>query len=259
MSYRYEVHCHTIVSSACGRSLPEEYIPAYKAVGYDGLYITEHFYLGNTCVDRSLPWKDWVHRFCQAYRDAKAAGDKAGLKVFFGWEATYDGDDYLIYGLDEEWLTNHPEVITWDQKTQYEAVHAAGGLVVQAHPYRCRGYMPGVNLHPFQCDAWEVANEGNRPYENTLAKRYAEAHGMLMTAGSDIHKATWVFEHGRMTMVTDEPLNSAADYVKLILSGKGFHIETPEGAFSEEPVDFDLPVRYYDRENRVEREGVEWE
>ena len=37
-------------------------------------------------------------------------GDEIGLQVFFGWEETFDGQDFLIYGLDKEWMLKHPEM-----------------------------------------------------------------------------------------------------------------------------------------------------
>ena len=109
MSYKYETHLHTCVASACGRSKGSEYIAYYKAMGYDGIFVTDHFYHGNTCVDRSLPWPEWVHGYCEAYREAKAEGDRQGQKVFIGWEIRYDAEDFLIYGLDEAWLKAHPD------------------------------------------------------------------------------------------------------------------------------------------------------
>ena len=50
MSYIYETHLHSCVASACGRSEPEEYIPYYKKLGYSGIFVTDHFFNGNTCI-----------------------------------------------------------------------------------------------------------------------------------------------------------------------------------------------------------------
>lgn len=80
--------------------------------GYAGIVVTDHFFYGNTAVDRSLPWKDWVEQFCKGYEHAKEEGDKIGLQVFFGWESGYHGTEFLIYGLNKEWLFEHPETKT---------------------------------------------------------------------------------------------------------------------------------------------------
>jgi len=231
MSFKYETHLHTRIASACGKSKGSEYISYYKSMGYDGIFVTDHFYHGNTCVDRSLSWPEWVRGYCASYREAKEEGDRQGLKVFFGWEISYDAEDFLIYGLSEDWLVSHPEVLSWNQAEQYENIRAAGGLVVQAHPFRERDYMTEIKLHPHHADAWEVANAGNEPYQNRLAYDYAVAHGITMTAGSDIHRVGSTGYGCVFGMVTEEPLESEQDYVKLIKSGKGFSLNVPDGVF----------------------------
>ena len=229
MPYRYETHLHTLDSSACGKSGGEEYIEGYKALGYDGIFVTDHFYLGNTCIPRELPWEEWVDRYCHSYRKTKEAAANTGLKVFFGWETSYGtGEDFLIYGLDPDWLKKHPEIIELTQEQQYELVHSEGGLVVQAHPFRERYYMSEIRLHPHHCDAWEVANSSNQPYMDRLAYEYARTHDMKMTCGSDIHSADWIDADWLFAMETDEPLETEADYVRIILSGKGFRAGFPK-------------------------------
>ena len=42
--------------------------------------------------------------FCRGYELAAEAGEKLGLKVFFGWEYADKGSDFLTYGLDKAWL-----------------------------------------------------------------------------------------------------------------------------------------------------------
>ncbi len=243
MSYKYETHLHTSDSSACGRSKGAEYLEGYKALGYDGIFVTDHFYLGNTCIPRDLPWTEWVERYCQSYYNTKEAAEGTGLKVFFGWETSYGtGEDFLIYGLGPDWLKAHPEIIELTQEEQYEVVHGEGGLVVQAHPFRERGYMREIVLHPNHCDAWEIANTGNEPYMDLAAYEYAAAHDMVMTCGSDIHSVDWLKEDLVFAMETDEPLNSEFDYVRLILSGKGFRTVFPKDRLNCEHVDLELPV-----------------
>ena len=233
MGYRYETHLHTQESSACGKSPAAEYVPYYKELGYDGIMVTDHFYLGNTAIDRSLPWEQWVEEYCRPYREAKAIGEKVGLKVFFGWETSYNAEDFLIYGLGEEWLKAHPDVILWNQAEQYEHIKAAGGVVVQAHPFRERDYMTEIKLHPFHCDAWEIANAGNEGYMDELALRYAKAHGLRMTAGSDIHKVGVTHAGSLFGVETEKPLECIEDYMKLVLSGEGYRLIVDEDRFDE--------------------------
>ena len=226
--YKYEVHLHTSYASECGRSPGVAYLEGYKALGYDGIFVTDHFYLGNTCIPRNLPWPEWTARYCEGFFKTKEAGEKIGLKVFFGWETTYGtGEDFLIYGLSPDWLLAHPEIRDLPQEEQYALIHREGGLVVQAHPFRERGYMSEIVLHPHHCDAWEVANAGNLPYMDRRAFEYAASHGMTMTCGSDIHSTNDLAEGKVFPMCTEKPLRSEQDYVELILSGKGFRLEYP--------------------------------
>lgn len=250
MGYLYETHLHTAWASLCGKVGGNEYLPWFKERGYDGVFITDHFYLGNTCIPRELPWEEWVRRYCDAARRTREASRAYDLKVFFAWESTYAGEDFLIYGLDEDWLLAHPDIIHWDQKEQYEQVHAAGGLVVQAHPFRERYYQKDVKLHPFHSDAWEVANYGNKAYMDALAVKYAREHGLRMTCGDDLH-STIRLEQGKplFAMETEKPLNCEQDYVKLILSGKGWRILVPEERFTEEILNPWFPVYLFDRDH----------
>ncbi len=243
MPYKYETHLHTSGSSACGRSEGHEYIDGFLSLGYDGIFLTEHFYLGNTCIPRELPWKEWAYRFCESYYKTKEAGDRAGLKVFFGWETSYGtGEDFLIYGLSPEWLALHPEITGLNQEEQYEFVKSEGGLVVQAHPFRERYYMDEIRLHPNHCDAWEVANSSNEPYQDRIAYEYAMEHNMKMTCGSDIHNAKLIDGDWLFPMELDESLESEKDYVRIILSGKGFKACFPAERMECEPKEPELPV-----------------
>ncbi|MCR5109141.1 MAG: PHP domain-containing protein [Lachnospiraceae bacterium] len=245
MSYKYETHLHTSDSSACGISKGIEYLDGYKALGYDGIFITEHFYLGNTCIPRNLPWNEWVDRFCRGYYETKEAGLRTDISVFFGWETSYGtGEDFLIYGLKPEWLKEHPEIIKLTQEEQYELVHSEGGLVVQAHPFRERGYMREIRLHPNHCDAWEIANYGNEPYMDKRAYEYASSHGIKMTCGSDIHTIDNLKEGRVFAMVTKERMKSESDYVRTILSGKGFTTSFPKERLKCKMINPSLPVEW---------------
>ncbi|MBD5492546.1 MAG: histidinol-phosphatase, partial [Lachnospiraceae bacterium] len=102
--YLYETHLHTSEGSACARSTGAEMARACKEYGYTGIIVTDHNWYGNTAVDRSLPWEEWLDVFCEGYEHARAEGDRIGLDVFFGYEAGYQGTEFLIYGVDGAWL-----------------------------------------------------------------------------------------------------------------------------------------------------------
>ncbi|MDR0669035.1 MAG: PHP domain-containing protein [Treponema sp.] len=221
MAYLYETHLHTCQSSACASAAGREYIPYYLDAGYSGIVVTDHFFRGNSTLDPYLPWRAWVREFCRGYEDAREEGARRGLDVFFGWEETFEGDDYLVYGLDKEWLLEHPEVRRWTRREQYQAVQAAGGCVVHAHPFRQHDYIEEVCLAPRLIDAVEVANAGNREQGyDALALRYAEKLGLPLSAGSDIHHIEQA-EAGELygVYLREKPENSAA-FAAMIKAGE---------------------------------------
>ncbi|MCE5344420.1 MAG: PHP domain-containing protein [Eubacteriales bacterium] len=227
MRYRYETHLHTCQASACGVARGRDYIPFYQDLGYQGLFVTDHFFGGNTAVNPSLPWREQVNRFCSGYEEAKEEGDKRCFQVFFGWEQCYAGDEYLVYGLDKAWLYEHPEVKNWSRAEQYREVRRFGGCVVQAHPFRNRAYLRHIILNTACVDGVEVYNVANSLAENAQAFRYAENLGLPMLAGSDIHSLQWPELSG---VALPTPLADERDFAARVRSGAPIELIAPIAA-----------------------------
>lgn len=233
--YRYEMHLHTCQGSACGVSTGAEHARLYKERGYQGIFVTDHFFGGNTAVRRDLPWKERVNWFCSGFEDAWNEGQKIGLDVFFGWEQNYQGDEYLIYGLDKQFLLDHPEIERWTRPEQLAAVHAACGCVIQAHPFRMRGYLNAIRLCDSLADGIEVANAGNTPAQDVYAMRYAMRKGLYTIAGSDNHKShegSVLFGVG-----LDRPLDSSQDWVQHVLARQPHALLCPAERFAAPTAD----------------------
>lgn len=226
--YLYETHFHTAWSSACARSRGPEYLQRYKRLGYHGIIVTDHFWRGNCAVDRHMSWPRFVEAFMRGYEETKAAAEDVGLDVFFGWEETFDGDDYLVYGLDKEWLLRHPEVRGFTRKEQLEHAHSRGGCVVQAHPFRDRDYIANIHLSPDFADAFEVGNAGNWPENDAQAFRWAQKNNRVMTAGSDIHSARQYEDEELMGVVLERPLRDIRDYADAIRGGRVKSLRVPQ-------------------------------
>ena len=233
MSYLYETHLHTCQGSACGTSTGAEHARFYKELGFQGIFVTDHFFGGNTAVPRDLPWRERIDRFCAGYEDALAEGQRIGLDVFFGWEQGYGDDEYLIYGLDKQWLLNHPEVETWSRREQLEGIHKAGGCVVQAHPFRTRAYIQHVRIGLLYCDAAEVANAGNFPFNDAFALQYARKYALPMTAGSDNHNSARIQDPSNQIFGVRLPrrIACAGEFARMIRSGESFSLHIPDGRF----------------------------
>lgn len=184
MLYKYETHVHTSEASKCGRMDGASFARLYKSLGYTGIIVTDHFYKGNTAVPRELPWDEWVTQFVKGYENAKAEGDRIGLDVFFAWEYSgYHGADFLIYGLDAEWLYANPEQINWTTVEYMARVRESGGTVIHAHPFR----RPEKYLIPEVTDGVEIVNTHACDEDNFRAEMYAKSYGFPGIAGSDNH------------------------------------------------------------------------
>ena len=229
MLYKYETHLHTTQASACAVSEAKDYISAYKKAGYKGLFVTDHFFGGNTSVPKTGSWQERIERYCSGFEQALAEAqaqnkaDGGDFQVFFGIEQTFDGDDYLLFGLDKNWLLSHPEVETMRHEELFEAVNSVGALMIQAHPFRLRPYITAIHLHPRDVHGVEIYNGGNKESENELAALYAEQYGFPVTSGSDIHNIDFL-ENGNMRaggMAFETPLESVADFIERVKNKEG--------------------------------------
>lgn len=187
--FYYELHSHTNVASLCSIVEPEEYIQFYIDRGFSGMVVTDHFYYGNTAINRRLPWESFVEEYCEGYYRAKKEGDKRGFAVFFGFEQKFiDGnDEYIVLGITPEWLKLHPEVKDMDRISFFDVIHKAGGFVIQAHPFRVRYYISDIKLSLDYVDAIEILNLGDTDVHSRRSYEYAKNLGLPMTAGTDIH------------------------------------------------------------------------
>ena len=222
--YLYETHLHTNQGSACANNSGEEMARAARQYGYAGIIVTEHNWGGNTCVSDTLPWDEWVDSITRGYESARKYGDRNDLDVFFGYEAGYNGTEFLIYGVTPEWMRTHPEIKTATIKEKYELIHSAGAMVVHAHPYREEWYIPEIRLYPEYVDAVEGINathschkslNHNNPEFDKRAIEYAKKYNLPITAGSDIH-TTNMFGGG---VLVKKRFRSIDEYIKIILEG----------------------------------------
>lgn len=219
--YKYETHMHTSETSACATVTGVQQARIYKKLGYTGIIVTDHFYNGNTTVPRRLPWKKWVEKFMLGYENTKKEGEKIGLSVFFGWEESFMGTDFLVYGLDKEWLMEHPEVTEWDIEEYHKNVKAAGGFFVHAHPFREEFYIPEIRLFPHAEDGIEIINSSHRDLNfDKKARKYAKQHNKPVTAGSDAHHKDC--NHGGM--IFDHKLKDIHDFITSVKRGTGIEL-----------------------------------
>ncbi len=212
--YRYETHMHTLPVSRCARYNVRENLEFYKSLGYDGIFITNHFLDGNINIDKTLPYEEKVEFYFSDYYEALALSKEIGIKVFLGVEISYRGTDFLIYGLDKEWFLAHPEIMDMKKSEELPFLASHGALVVQAHPYRQDRHIDHIRLFPHCIEGVETVNACRTELENRMADIFADAYGFVKTAGSDNHIAS------RLThlagMESDTPLVDEADFIRRV-------------------------------------------
>ena len=227
--YRYETHCHTFPVSACGKTTVEDTVLFYKELGYDGIFITNHFLDGNICHEiRNRPYEEQISFYFSDFEEGLRLGRQVGLKVFPGVELSYKGTDFLIYGPDKEWYLAHPEIMNMEKSEELPFLMQEGALVIQAHPYREEFYIDHIRLFPRCVHGAEIINSSQAEYMNEMAAVYAKRYGLFETCGSDNHWGSKVFEILRSKglkpeiagMSSDIPLETTVDYKNQLLSGK---------------------------------------
>jgi len=220
MKFKTELHCHSAPVSACAKAFPEEIVQAYLEHGYNTIVLTNHFsrftFKNKRMGDLSaLPWQEKVDYYMKGYRELKeAAGDK--INIIFGCElrSNLDENDYLIYGLDEDFLRRNEDLYDVPTPEVSARVRESGFLFLQAHPFR--DFMQMVN--PQYLDGIEVFN-GNPSQDsrNDIARIWAERFGLIGTSGSDFHKIVeGAFAGG---ILTDEPITSNEQLLEILRSG----------------------------------------
>ncbi len=219
MLYKFETHLHTSACSACGIATAQEMLDDAKQSGYAGVVITNHFYHGNTAIDRKLPWPEFVAAYEKDYLEAKKYGKKIGLTVLFGIEEGYaPGKEMLIYGLTPKILKSCPEFVKMTATEKVDFVRKNKGITICAHPFRNRPWIPEPYKEPDPTlfDGIECYNRGNSEYDNSLAFAFAEKYGLFKTSGGDVHQTGQLGPSG---VAFKKPVKTIEGLIKLLKSG----------------------------------------
>jgi predicted metal-dependent phosphoesterase TrpH len=188
-----DLHFHTSQFSPCSHIDMEEGIKKAKAMGLDGICITDH--------DNNES-KKYVNKLREKY----------GLIVIAGVEIlTYEGD-ILCFGMDKV-----PEKKLHAQEL-IDLVNQLGGATISAHPFRNNGRGLGDTIKDIRgLSAIEIFN-GNTSLENNFrANKIANILNIPCVGASDAHRlqnigkyATKFFDN-----ITDEN-----DLIRAINHGK---------------------------------------
>ena len=70
--YKYETHLHTSPVSECALASVEEQLTFYKELGYDGVFITNHFLDGNINIDKGKSYEEKLDFYCALWNCDRA-------------------------------------------------------------------------------------------------------------------------------------------------------------------------------------------
>ena len=217
--YRYETHLHSSPASKCGSYSVRENLEFYKSIGYDGVFLTNHFINANIGCDRTLPYEDQVRFFFEDIEEGERIAPEIGIKFFWGVETSYRGTDFIIYGLSKEWYLDHPEIVKVSAKDMLKIFNENGALIVHAHPFRHASYIDHIRLYPYEVHAVEIDNCGNKSFQNDMALLYANCYDIHHSAGSDNHIAGDIDRLCGMEF--EEPLSSIDDFIERMKAREG--------------------------------------
>lgn len=216
--FKTEMHCHTKESSKrCGKINATSIVDFYINAGYNTLVITDHFGLKHF-NDKSKDIN--IANFLQGYQTAKSyAKDK--LNVILGMEINLieNHNDYLIYGLNEEFIYKNYEMFTLPINELTELLHQNNFLIYQAHPFRNRMTI----VTPGMLDGIEVFNAHPRhDSRNNIAKMWSEMYNLGTISGSDTHQPPDIARSG---ITTEKEIKNIDDLLS-ILRNKNFELIT---------------------------------
>ena len=230
--FKYETHLHTSPVSRCAKASVREQLEFYKANGYDGVFITNHFIDGNIDISPTASYEEKINFYFSDYEEGLRIGKEIGIKVFFGAELSYGGTDFLVYGLGKEWFLAHPEITEMKKSEELSFMAEAGALIIQAHPFREAGYIDHIRLFPRHVHGVEVINACRSDFENSMARLYADNYGLIHFAGSDNHGSRGTSTLAGMS--SRKPISSEKEFIKNTKKGKMQTFVSPSNVNLEE-------------------------
>lgn len=216
--YYYETHLHTSPVSKCARASVRQTLEAYVNLGYDGVFITNHFLGGNVLIDPNWSYEECIRFYFSDYEEGVRIGKELGIDVFCGVELSYRGTDFLVYGLDKEWFLTHPDIREMKFSSYLSMLAEAGALIIHAHPFREASYIDHIRLFPRHIHGVETFNACRTPFENGMAEMYAQYYGLPAFSGSDNHHAGAQKIFGGMQ--SDSPIKNEKDFIERYRKGE---------------------------------------
>lgn len=236
MQYKTELHAHCSEVSPCADLSATQVVDRYIRAGYHSLVLTNHL-TTPILSGRGNTWDEAIDFFLSPLKIMQEHGN-GKLNILLGAEIRFDShaNDYLLYGLTEEFLRTHPNMQQMRLKDFILLARENGVLVIQAHPFR-----NGMTVvRPEHVDGYEVFNaHPGHNSRNAFADSWAKMQGLLRTSGSDFHHPHSVEAGGILTDCPITDTKQLADVIRrancTLLCG---------GPWAERDGMTDMPAKY---------------
>ncbi len=211
--FKTELHLHSTEVSPCCDCPTEIAARRYAEGGYTTVTVTDHFKPG--LQREGETWEACVLRFMSGYEAFRRLLD-GRVHVLFGFELNLaeNANDYLVFGLSRDFLLASRDLPYLPRREAIARIHAAGGLIYQAHPFRNRMTV----MDPGDLDGIEIFNAHNgHDSRNELAYAFARHHGLPGIAGTDYHH---LYNHPSAGIMTEAPVTSEAELLAVLREGR---------------------------------------
>ena len=206
-----DLHTHTYPSSDDSFVGIDDLIEQAKAMGLDGMCLTDHDFFWSSDRVRELSRK---HDFL----------------LVPGSEINTDTGHVIVFGLDRYIFGLHKPDFLWKE------IYRHGGAAIAAHPYRRRfledpGRDPVIRAEMLErarqdpffqwCAAIEGINGRGTDVQNSFSQDLSNVLGIPMTGGSDAHRAE---QMGTAATRFERDISSLDDLIRELGAGR-FHAE----------------------------------
>ncbi len=186
-----DLHAHSAGISRCCRAPAPDVVAAAKAVGLDGIVLTNHYtwrYLSDG--DASA----FARAYVAEYERVKTCGEAAGLRVLFGVEVSprifCEHVHLLLYGVSPEAVLATPALFDMTPAQLHTFAHEHDGILVQAHPWRKNlcNLIALADLDGMEANCHPLYKDGTH---REMLFPLASKHQKIVTCGCDYHADTY--------------------------------------------------------------------
>ena len=213
--YKIELHAHSNPCSGCSRLSVPNLMSALKREKFDAVVLTNHFFYDHGAYREA---HDPIETYMMDYYKCREIGEREGIVVLLGAEYRFleSQNDYLVYGIDKEFLKNTYHRSDLTLESFYKEFHSDDILIIEAHPFRdTSGCFPA---NPKFLDGVEIMNmHPLKTIGNSVAAKFArDCNIPIVTIGTDLH---WDEHAGICATRTKVLPKTEKDLVKLLRSG----------------------------------------